>query len=90
MLYPINLIYVNLFDGLHRSKGELLQGKRIRFFWIVVAATFIYEWFPEYIAPLLGSFNIVCLAARDSTWISYIFGGAEANEGLGTNIKLSL
>jgi hypothetical protein len=28
MLYPQNLIYVNLFDVLHRSKGELLQGKR--------------------------------------------------------------
>ena len=28
MLYPVNLIYVNLFDVLHRSKGELLQGKR--------------------------------------------------------------
>ena len=28
MLYPQTLIYVNLFDVLHRSKGELLQGKR--------------------------------------------------------------
>ncbi|KAF8526881.1 OPT oligopeptide transporter [Hysterangium stoloniferum] len=83
MLYPQNLIYVNLFDVLHRSKGELLQGKRLRFFWIVVGAVFVYEWFPEYIAPLLGSFNIVCLAARDSAWVSYIFGGAEANEGMG-------
>ena len=37
MLYPQNLIYVNLFDVLHRQKGDLLQGKRLRFFWIVVA-----------------------------------------------------
>lgn len=35
MLYPQNLIYVNLFDVLHRSKGEMLQGKRLRFFWIL-------------------------------------------------------
>ena len=28
MLYPQTLIYVNLFDVLHRGKGELLQGKR--------------------------------------------------------------
>ncbi|KZT67204.1 peptide transporter MTD1 [Daedalea quercina L-15889] len=83
MLYPQNLIYVNLFDVLHRSKGEMLQGKRLRFFWYVTAAVFVYEWFPEYIAPLLGSFNIVCLAARNSDWVSYIFGGAEANEGMG-------
>ncbi|KAL6306111.1 OPT oligopeptide transporter [Sparassis latifolia] len=83
MLYPQNLIYVNLFDVLHRQKGDLLQGKRLRFFWIIVACVFVYEWFPEYIAPLLGSFNIVCLADRHSDWVSYIFGGAEANEGMG-------
>jgi len=83
MLYPQNLIYVNLFDVLHRSKGEALQGKRLRFFWIVTALVFVYEWFPEWIAPLLGSFNIVCLCARNSNWVSYIFGGAEGNEGMG-------
>ncbi|PCH41996.1 peptide transporter MTD1 [Wolfiporia cocos MD-104 SS10] len=83
MLYPQNLIYVNLFDVLHRSSGKMLQGKRLRFFWLVTGMVFVYEWFPEYIAPLLGSFNIVCLCARHSDWVSYIFGGAEANEGLG-------
>ncbi|KAF8587930.1 OPT oligopeptide transporter [Ramaria rubella] len=83
MLYPQNLIYVNLFDVLHRSKGVLLQGKRLRFFWIVTGVVFVYEWFPEYIAPLLGSFNIVCLAVRNSDWVSFIFGGSEANEGMG-------
>ncbi|KZT11109.1 OPT oligopeptide transporter [Laetiporus sulphureus 93-53] len=83
MLYPSDLIYVNLFDVLHRSKGQMLQGKRFRFFWIMTFLIFVYEWFPEYIAPLLGSFNIVCLCARNSDWVSYIFGGAEANEGMG-------
>lgn len=37
----------------------------------------------QYIAPLIGSFNIVCLAARNSAWVSWICGGAEANEGMG-------
>ncbi|KZT64582.1 peptide transporter MTD1 [Daedalea quercina L-15889] len=83
MLYPQNLIYVNLFDVLHRGKGEMLQGKRFKFFWLVTGAIFVYEWFPEWIAPLLGSFNIVCLCARNSDWVSYIFGGAEGNEGMG-------
>ena len=32
---------------------------------------------------MLGSFNIVCLCARNSDWVSYIFGGAEGNEGMG-------
>lgn len=83
MLYPINLVYVNLFDVLHRSQGQALQGKRLRFFWIVVGVVFVYEWFPEYIAPLLGSFNIVCLAVRNSDWVTWIFGGSEGNEGMG-------
>lgn len=83
MLYPQSLIYVNLFDTLHRSKGEMLQGKRLKFFWIATGVIFVYEWFPEWIAPLLGSFNIVCLCSRNSDWVSYIFGGAESNEGLG-------
>jgi len=74
---------VNLFDVLHRSQGEVLQGKRVRFFWYVTGAVFVYEWFPEYIAPLLGSFNIVCLAVRNSDWVTWIFGGAEGNEGMG-------
>lgn len=43
MLYPQNLIYVNLFDVLHRSKGEMLQGKRLKFFWLVTLGIFVYE-----------------------------------------------
>ncbi|GJJ10991.1 hypothetical protein Clacol_005220 [Clathrus columnatus] len=59
MLYPQNLIYVNLFDVLHRSKGELLQGKRLRFFWTVVLVVFVYEWFPERaILPAIGNPDI--------------------------------
>jgi hypothetical protein len=29
MLYPQNLIYVNLFDALHRDKSEMKQKKRL-------------------------------------------------------------
>jgi hypothetical protein len=83
MLYPANLIYVNLFDALHRGNGEMMQKKRLKVFWLIVLGVFAYEWFPEYIAPLLGGFNIVCLAARNTEWVSYVFGGANANEGLG-------
>jgi hypothetical protein len=83
MLYPSNLIYVNLFDALHRGQGELMQKKRLKVFWLIVIAVFVYEWLPEYIAPLLGGFNIVCLAARNTEWVSYVFGGAYGNEGMG-------
>jgi hypothetical protein len=83
MIYPQNLIYVNLFDALHRGKGEMMQKKRLKVFWLIVAGVFIYEWFPEYIAPLLGGFNVVCLAARHSDWVTFIFGGSNGNEGMG-------
>jgi hypothetical protein len=83
MLYPSNLIYVNLFDALHRGSGEMMQHKRLKVFWLIVLGVFVYEWFPEYIAPLLGGFNIVCLAARNTEWVSYVFGGANGNEGMG-------
>jgi hypothetical protein len=83
MLYPRNLIYVNLFDALHRGNGEMMQNKRLKVFWLIVLGVFVYEWFPEYIAPLLGGFNIVCLAARNTEWVSYVFGGAYGNEGMG-------
>lgn len=28
-----------------------LQKKRVKFFWFTFIAIFIWEWFPEYIAP---------------------------------------
>jgi hypothetical protein len=72
MLYPQNLIYVNLFDALHRDKSEMKQKKRFKVFWLIVVFIFVYEWLPEYIAPTLGAFNIVCLAARNTEWVSYV------------------
>jgi hypothetical protein len=72
MLYPQNLIYVNLFDALHRDKSEMKQKKRFKVFWLIVVCIFVYEWLPEYIAPTLGAINIVCLAARNTEWVSYV------------------
>lgn len=46
-------------------------------------AIFVWEWFPEYIAPLLNGISIFCLADQHSAWFTRIFGGAAGNEGLG-------
>ncbi|KAI0797406.1 OPT oligopeptide transporter [Irpex lacteus] len=89
LVYPTFAIYpqlvptVQLFDTLHRGQHALLQKKRMRFFWITLITIFVWEWFPEYIAPTLTGVSIFCLADRKSPWVTRIFGGAAGNEGLG-------
>ncbi|KAG2006353.1 peptide transporter MTD1 [Coprinopsis cinerea AmutBmut pab1-1] len=89
LVYPTYIVFPNLlptvqlFDALHRGKKIFLQKKRVKFFWSVFAGIFVWEWFPEYIAPTLTGISIFCLANRDSPWFTRIFGGAAGNEGLG-------
>jgi OPT family small oligopeptide transporter len=89
LVYPTYAVYphivpqVQLFDALHRGKEALLQKKRLRFFWGIFIAIFVWEWFPEYIAPTLTGVSIWCLAWQKSPWVSRVFGGAAGNEGLG-------
>ncbi|THU85518.1 OPT oligopeptide transporter [Dendrothele bispora CBS 962.96] len=89
LVYPTHIVFPNLiptiqmFDVLHRGQENMLQKKRIRFFWILFIGIFIWEWFPEYIAPLLTGVSVFCLARKDSAWVTRIFGGAAGNEGLG-------
>lgn len=49
--YPFLMPQVQLFDAMHRGKGIFLQRKRVVFFWGTLIAIFVWEWFPEYIAP---------------------------------------
>ncbi|THG98062.1 hypothetical protein EW145_g7487 [Phellinidium pouzarii] len=89
LVYPTYVVYpgllptVQLFDALHRGKGIFQQKKRVTFFWSVFLAIFVWEWFPEYIAPTLTGISIFCLANKKSAWFTRIFGGAAGNEGLG-------
>jgi hypothetical protein len=46
-IYPHIVPSVQLFDALHRGKNVGLQKKRLKFFWIVFIAIFVWEWFPE-------------------------------------------
>ncbi|KAG7090421.1 hypothetical protein E1B28_009540 [Marasmius oreades] len=82
-VYPQTMPTVQLFDALHRGNSVLAQKKRVRFFWILFIGIFIWEWFPEYIAPTLTGISIFCLANQNSAWFTRIFGGAAGNEGLG-------
>ncbi|KAK0226690.1 OPT oligopeptide transporter [Armillaria fumosa] len=82
-IYPMVIPTAQLFDVLHRGQEAVMQKKRLRFFWLVFFGIFVWEWFPEYIAPTLTGVSIFCLAIQDSAWVTRIFGGAAGNEGLG-------
>ena len=64
------------------------DNKRVRLFWTVFAAMFVYEVVPSYIFPLLNGISIFCLASQYTSpqvqdIFTNIFGGADGNEGLG-------
>ncbi|KAF5368291.1 hypothetical protein D9757_010530 [Collybiopsis confluens] len=82
-MYPQIMPQVQLYDTLHRGQEAVMQKKRMKFFWIMFIGIFVWEWFPEYIAPTLTGISIFCLADRKSPWVTRIFGGANNNEGLG-------
>ncbi|KAF8055167.1 peptide transporter MTD1 [Lyophyllum atratum] len=89
LVYPTYIVFPNLlptvqlFDALHRGQKMMLQKKRVKFFWLVFVGIFVWEWFPEYIAPTLTGISIFCLANQNSAWFTRVFGGAAGNEGLG-------
>ncbi|KAJ7186170.1 OPT oligopeptide transporter [Mycena filopes] len=83
-VYPQVMPTVQLFEALHRGEGMMAQSKRKKFFWYIFVGIFVWEWFPEYIAPTLTGISIFCLANQNSAWFTRVFGGAAGNEGLGT------
>ena len=58
-VYPHIIPTVQLFDVLHRGQNFFLQKKRVRFFWGTLVAIFVWEWFPEYIAPYVDLFLVL-------------------------------
>ncbi|KAL0057794.1 hypothetical protein AAF712_015552 [Marasmius tenuissimus] len=74
LVYPTYIVFPNLMptvqmmDVLHRGQDNVLQKKRLKFFWILFVGIFVWEWFPEYIAPTLTGVSIFCLARKDSAW----------------------
>ncbi|KAG1802883.1 OPT oligopeptide transporter protein-domain-containing protein [Suillus plorans] len=81
MLYPTVLPLLSMFDALY--EGGMEARKKLRVFYMVFAAIFIWEIFPEWIFPLLTGFSIICLAAPNNAAVSRVFGGSNGNEGLG-------
>ncbi|KAF7530506.1 hypothetical protein PCG10_000006 [Penicillium crustosum] len=81
MMYPINLPITTVMETLHKPKAETKQ--RFKIFWIVFVGIFCWEWFPEYIFPLLSAVSIFCLADQSNLVFTNLFGGSQGNEGMG-------
>ncbi|KAH9855640.1 OPT oligopeptide transporter [Lenzites betulinus] len=80
--YPNYISVVNLLQSLHF--GGVLNHKKRRYFWIVFAAIFCWEWIPQYPFPLLTAISIVCLVDNGRhTFVRNLFGAGSSNEGIG-------
>ncbi|KDE09749.1 hypothetical protein MVLG_00149 [Microbotryum lychnidis-dioicae p1A1 Lamole] len=79
-VWPHLIPTVNLFDTLHRNKNGNVNIRRYKLFWIVFATIFVWEWFPEIIAPTLTGIIFQTAQVALSRASS---GGTNGNEGLG-------
>lgn len=81
MLWPTKLPLASLFQSFHIDND--IAKKRLLVFYWVTGAVFIWELIPEYIFPLTTGVSIFCLANQHSEAFTYLFGGANGDEGLG-------
>ncbi|TRM65022.1 OPT oligopeptide transporter protein-domain-containing protein [Schizophyllum amplum] len=80
--FPTYISVVNLLQSLHFHGS--LNAKKRRFFWIVFAGIFFWEWIPQYPFPLLTAFSIICLADNGRhSFVRNLFGAGSSNEGIG-------
>ncbi|KAJ7771898.1 OPT superfamily oligopeptide transporter [Mycena olivaceomarginata] len=77
LVYPTYAFYPNYISGVNLQRMQSLDWrgmpKKRRFFWIVFAAIFFWEWIPQYPMPILTAISVICLADN----------GRSSNEGIG-------
>ncbi|KAG1803724.1 OPT oligopeptide transporter protein-domain-containing protein [Suillus plorans] len=81
MLYPGVLPLLSMLDAFYHD--GIAARRKLKVFYFVFTAIFIWELFPEWIFPLLTGVSIFCLAVPDNAAVSRVFGGSNGNEGLG-------
>lgn len=71
MYYPGVLPNVSLFNAMHKNPS--VTKKALKYFAIVASVTFVYEWLPELIFPLLGSLPLICWFGHGN-WKAFVLG----------------
>ncbi|KAI8829648.1 peptide transporter MTD1 [Chytriomyces cf. hyalinus JEL632] len=81
--YPSLLAQVSLYENLHSGAG--ISKHMTKYFFTIVAVIFVYEWLPNWIAPSLIGFSIICITtgSQKNPVLTNIFGGINNNEGMG-------
>lgn len=84
LFYPVVLPNVALLNAMHRNPA--MTRRSLRYFTIVAAVTFCYQWFPSLIWPMLGSLPLVCYMGHGN-FVAYVL--SSGNYGFGM-LDLSL
>ena len=86
MLWPSNLSTIALLNSLHKpdTNTDRHPVSRFRFFWLLTSILCIYQFFPSYIAPILGAVSLLCYipASRDGIQWTRVLGSARSGLGL--------
>ncbi|CAN8105626.1 unnamed protein product [Discula destructiva] len=81
MVWPATLIFTTVMSTLHDhspADPSLTNGWKIgryKFFLIVAACTFCYEWIPQVIAQFLQVFTFACFIAPNNVLVNQLLGG---------------
>ncbi|OOG00122.1 hypothetical protein ASPCADRAFT_161658 [Aspergillus carbonarius ITEM 5010] len=79
MYYPGVLPNVSLFNAMHKNPS--VTKKALKYFAIVASVTFVYEWLPELIFPLLGSLPLICWFGHGN-WKAFVLGSGTYGFGM--------
>lgn len=79
MYYPGVLPNVAVFNALHQNPS--VTAKSLKFFCIVAAVAFGYQWFPSFIWPMLSSLPLLCYMGNGS-WKAFVLGSGTYGFGL--------
>lgn len=77
--YPGVLPNVALFNAMHKNPS--VTKNSLKFFAYVACATFVWQWFPGFVFPLLSSLPLLCYMAHGN-WIGYVLGSGYYGFGL--------
>ena len=81
MIWPYDLVNTALFYALHDhsktdpSKTHGWSISRYRYFFYVFVGSFVWYWFPGWIAQFLSVFTIACWIRPNNVIINQVFGG---------------
>ncbi|KAJ9143494.1 OPT oligopeptide transporter [Pleurostoma richardsiae] len=87
-IFPLSLQQVTLYRSM-QGKSELhaaKEKKRMRVFWIILLATFVWQFLPEYIFPFLAALAPLCWFASRNHKVNFL-GAGRGGAGL-LNITL--